>query len=77
MAEGAGVLLSGVAAGGPAERAGLRGGDRIVEVAGHAVDDIYDYTYALEGLAIGEAVPIVVLRDGARVTLEITPASRE
>ncbi len=75
--EGVGVLLAGVAAGGPAERAGLRGGDRIVRLGGHAVENIYDYTYALDALAIGEPVPIVVLRDGARVELEITPSSRD
>jgi Tol biopolymer transport system component len=74
---GVGVPLAGVAAGGPAERAGLRGGDRIVQLGGHAVENIYDYTYALDALAIGEPVPIVVLRDGERVELTITPTSRD
>jgi hypothetical protein len=75
--EAGGVLLAGVAKDGPAERAGLRAGDRVVELAGHGVENIYDYTYAMEGLAIGKPVRIVVLRGGARVPLEITPASRE
>lgn len=76
-AEGQGMLLSGVAPGGPAERAGLRAGDRIVELAGHAIENVYDYTYALDALAIGKAVPITVLRDGERLRFEVTPASRD
>jgi S1-C subfamily serine protease len=75
--ETGGVTLSGVAPGGPAERAGIRTGDRIVELAGHKIENIYDYTYALDTVAIGKPVPIVVLRDGVRVTLSVTPASRD
>jgi hypothetical protein len=74
---GEGLLLSGVAPGGPAEKAGVRAGDRVVELAGHAIENVYDYTYALEMLAIGKPVPITVLRDGKKMQLTITPASRE
>jgi S1-C subfamily serine protease len=76
-AEGQGMQLSGVAPGGPAERAGLRAGDRIVELAGHAIENVYDYTYALDALTVGKAVPITVLRDGERLRFEVTPASRD
>ena len=72
-----GVALSGVVAGGPAQRAGLRRGDVIVQLAGMNVENIYDYTYVLEGLAVGEAVAVHLVRDGERVALEITPDSRE
>jgi S1-C subfamily serine protease len=75
--QGEGLLLAGVASGGPADRAGLRAGDRIVELAGHAIENIYDYTYALDALSIGKPVPITVLRDGQRMRLEITPGSRD
>ena len=75
--EGGGVTLAGVAPGGPAERAGLRTGDRIVDLAGHAVENIYDYTYALDAVVIGKPVPITVVRDGQRLTLSVTPASRD
>ncbi len=72
-----GVKLSGVKAGGPAEKAGIQGGDVIVDIAGKAIKNIYDYTYAMDALKIGEGVPIVVVRDGKRVTLTIVPAARQ
>ncbi|MCH2187616.1 M28 family peptidase, partial [Myxococcota bacterium] len=72
-----GVLLSAVAPGGPAEKAGLRGGDTIISVAGQKVENIYDYTYALDALKVGTPVTIRVIRDGRPVEKEITPGSRE
>ena len=73
----AGVRLAGVAKGGPAEKAGLRAGDVIVEVAGREILNIYDYTYALEALEIGEPVEVQVRRGGRRVSLELVPSSRD
>ena len=72
-----GLALAGVSKGGPAEKAGLRSGDVIIEVAGRKIENIYDYTYALDALKVGERVPIVVVRGGERIALEITPASRD
>jgi C-terminal processing protease CtpA/Prc len=72
-----GVKLSGVANDGPAAKAGLRSGDIIVELAGKKIENIYDYTYAIEALKIGQTVKIAVLRKGERVTSEIVPGSRE
>ena len=72
-----GVLLAGVVSGGPADRAGLKAGDIVVELAGQTVENIYDYTYALESLKIDVAVEIVVLRGGLKQSLKITPASRQ
>jgi len=71
-----GVKISGVRGGGPADKAGMRGGDVIVEFAGNAVANIYDYTFALDAVKIGEPVEMVVLRDGERVTLQIVPEAR-
>ena len=72
-----GVLLSGVAPEGPADLAGLQGGDLIVSVAGRPIENIYDYTYALDALKVGESVKIVVIRNGQKVTFDLTPGSRE
>jgi hypothetical protein len=72
-----GVKLSGVGKGGPAEQAGVRSGDVVVELAGRKIENIYDYTYAIEALKIGQPVQIVVQRGDKRKTLEVTPGSRE
>jgi S1-C subfamily serine protease len=47
-----------VAKGGPAEKAGVRGGDVIVKLAGRDVKNIYDYTYAIEALKSGQETEI-------------------
>jgi Tol biopolymer transport system component len=72
-----GTKLGGVTKGAPADEAGLKAGDIIVELAGTAIENVYDYTYAIEGLKVGETVPVVVERGGERIELEITPAARE
>lgn len=72
-----GVLLSGASKGAPADKAGLKGGDIIVELAGRKIENIYDYTYAIEALKIGQEVAITVKRDGKDVKLKITPGSRD
>ncbi len=72
----AGVKLSGVRAGGPADKAGLKGGDIIVEFGGQQIANIYDYTYALDAVKIGEPIQVIVLRDGNRVTFTVIPEAR-
>ena len=57
-----GLLLGGVIGGGPAEQAGLQKGDVIVEIDGQSIANIYDYTYALETLKIGQGVKVVYMR---------------
>lgn len=71
-----GLLLSNVIEGGPAAAAGLRGGDVIVEFAGQAIANIYDYTYALDDVKIGVPVEVVFVRDGHRHTVTLTPGAR-
>lgn len=72
-----GVKLSGVGKNGPAEKAGVKGGDVIVELAGKKIENIYDYTYAIEGLKIGQMIKMVVVRSGERLEFEVVPGSRE
>jgi Tol biopolymer transport system component len=71
-----GVLLGDVRPGGPADRAGIRGGDRIVEIAGTKIENLYDMTFALQDNRPGETVDVVVLRNGERVTLRATLGER-
>ena len=72
-----GLLLSGVVGGGPAEQAGLQKGDVIVEIAGQTIANIYDYTYALEVLKIGEPAKVIYLRSGERKETTLIPSARK
>jgi Tol biopolymer transport system component len=72
-----GVLLSGVAKNGPAEKGGIRGGDIITELAGRKIENIYDYTFAIEALKVGEEVEVAVNRKGEALKFKVTPTSRE
>ena len=72
-----GLLLSGVIGGGPADQAGLQKGDVIVEISGQTIANIYDYTYALDVLKIGQPAKVVYVRDGQRRETMLTPAARK
>jgi len=72
-----GLLLGGVIGGGPAEQAGLQKGDVIIEIAGQSIANIYDYTYALDVLKIGQPAKVIYLRGGERKETTLTPAARK
>lgn len=72
-----GVKLSGATAGAPADVAGVQGGDIIVELAGQNIENIYDYTAAIDGLKIGQETTIAVMRGDERIEMKITPQSRQ
>lgn len=71
-----GVLLSGVREGGPAEKAGIRGGDVVVKFDGVRIDNIYDYTFALRSRRPGQQVRITVKRDGQELDFVATLGRR-
>ena len=71
------MKLSGVRGGSPAEKGGLQSGDVIIEFAGQKIANIYDYTYALDAVKIGQPVKIAVEREGKRVELTVTPEARK
>lgn len=71
-----GLLLSGVIAGGPAEQAGLQGGDILIEFAGQKIANIYDYTYALDAVKVDQPVKVVYMRKGERRETTLTPRAR-
>jgi Zn-dependent M28 family amino/carboxypeptidase len=71
-----GVLLSGVRAGGPAEQAGLAGGDVIVKFDGVRIDNIYDYTFALRSRKPGQQVRVTAKRAGAERDFLVTLGRR-
>lgn len=68
-----GVLLSGVAEGGPADKAGLKAGDRIVEVGGKPVKDLETYMVLINRHKKGEPLELGVQRDGKKLTIKVQP----
>ena len=74
----AGMRLSGVSPGGPAEKAGLKNGDLIVEFGGKAIKNIYDYTDAMATFKPGDVISVVLLRgpNKERVTQSVTLGRR-
>ena len=76
-AEAKGVKISGVRGGSPAEKGGLLGGDILLEFAGQKIANIYDYTYALDAVKLGQPVKVIVQRNGAPVELTVTPEARK
>ncbi|MEQ1828103.1 MAG: M28 family peptidase [Pirellula sp.] len=72
-----GVMLSGVAKEGPAAKAGVQSKDIIVELAGRKIENIYDYTYAIEALKVGVETEIAIQRKGETIRMKVTPQSRQ
>jgi hypothetical protein len=71
-----GLRLTGVRQGSPADSAGLRAGDVIVEISGTAVKDLYSYTDALYAHQPGETVTIGFLRGTERHTVRLVLGRR-
>ena len=67
-----GVKFADVREGSPAAKAGLKAGDIMVEFDGKALQNLYDFTYALRGKKPGDEVKVKVMRDGK--PLEVQPA---
>jgi hypothetical protein len=64
-----GVRLTGVSPGSPAEQAGIRAGDVIIEFGGMRVADLYQFTDALQAHQPGDTVQVIVRRDGEPLTV--------
>lgn len=73
---GKGLPINGVKKGGPAEKAGIQAGDIVVELGGHKVENIHDYTNALDHLRVGEKAKVLVKRKSQVVQLWLVPESR-
>ena len=73
LGRAAGVEIIEVSAGGPAQRAGLRGEDLIVELDGQPIERVDDVQRLMTNQAIGRPVPIRVLRGDRWLDLEVSP----
>jgi hypothetical protein len=66
-----GYALSGVVPGGPAEKGGLKAGDRIVQLGTHKIENLEDFDLALRKFSPGETVEVAVMRGDERVALKV------
>ena len=67
------VLIKDVAAGSPAQAAGIVPGDRILSINGHNVENRGDVSYQIQ-LNLGNQIPMVIQRaDSTKQAVEVTP----
>jgi len=67
-----GVLVRDVAVGGPADQAGIRRGDLIVEYAGRKIDTFETMVKAAGATKAGQKIKVQLLRQGKPMTLTMT-----
>jgi serine protease Do len=70
--DGNGILISSVTKDGPADKAGLRAGDVIVEVDGKAVKNTVDLVRGIGAKKEGD-ISLTIVRDRNRQTISVTP----
>jgi S1-C subfamily serine protease len=71
------IAIAGVAANGPAQRAGLRPGDIVTAVDGVAVGDLADFFRQVWAMGeAGVAVPLTVYRDRRSIEVTVTSTDR-
>ena len=70
------VRVDEVLADGPAARAGIKSGDRIVAVDGVPIDDVDTLYRVLGGERIGRSVRVELLRGVDKLALDLVPAAR-
>jgi S1-C subfamily serine protease len=68
-----GVLVSALSKGGPAEKAGLKAGDRIVEIAGKTIGNLNAYMAVMGQQRPGQALSVTVIRAGQKMRLKVVP----
>jgi S1-C subfamily serine protease len=73
LGRSAGVEISEVSPGSPAQRAGLRGEDLIVELDGQSIERVDDVQRLMGQEAIGHPMPIRILRGDRWLDLEVSP----
>lgn len=71
LGEAKGVLVSGVAAGGPAEKAGVRRSDVIVSYNGKPVEEPRDLSSLVAESQVGKEAVVTVLRGGKKQDLKV------
>jgi hypothetical protein len=68
-----GLVLDGVRDDSAADKAGIKGGDKIIKIGDKEVRNISDYMFMLGEMKAGETYDVVVMREGKKVMLKIVP----
>jgi hypothetical protein len=71
-----GVRFADVRAGTPADQAGLRRGDILIRFDGKEINNLYDFTYALQSHRPGDQVLVVVLRQDQSIEAKVLLTER-
>jgi membrane-associated protease RseP (regulator of RpoE activity) len=72
-----GVKFSDVKPNSPAAKAGLKGGDILVQWNDKPIKNLYDFTDALRRSKVGDVVEVKVMRDGQPVTASVKLEQRK
>jgi hypothetical protein len=72
-----GVKFSDVKPGSPAAKAGLKGGDVLVQFGDKPIKNLYDFTDALRRSKVGDVVEVTVMRDGRPVKASVKLEQRK
>ncbi len=76
LAKERGELVRSVVPGEPAAKAGIQQGDVIVRVAGREVTPDETVSYIIANTSVGSKVPVEIIRDGRRRTLQVEVGQR-
>jgi len=68
---GEGFKISGVSEGGPAQKAGMKGGDIMLRFGEKKINNIYDFVYALQEHVPGDKVAVTVKRGEEELTFNL------
>jgi serine protease Do len=77
LKEKTGALISEVFKGDPADKAGLRPGDVVVEVNGKIIKDTHQLLILIATFHVNDRVNVKVLRDGQEKTFQVSVAERK
>jgi S1-C subfamily serine protease len=76
LKQASGVIITGVLQNGPAAQAGVRPGDLILKVNGHAVSTVPELLSRVAALKPGEQAALLVQRQQTETTLTVVPGKR-
>jgi serine protease Do len=72
-----GALVTGVVAGSPAEKAGIRRGDVVLKINGQVVKDNRELARKIAALNVGETATFTIWRESTTITIKVTAARRD